>query len=75
MNVDKKLSKYCEVIDKVLFESELSDQEIVYILLQMSIKTFLIGFVNNKNIYMDVVSSIYDTLEEEGNILGYVSNE
>ncbi len=70
MKIHERISKVCQQMDEILNKSDLDQEEEIYALLQMTIKTYLMSYENDKDLFLECVNSIYDDLEEQGNILG-----
>lgn len=75
MKIHEKLSKCCQKIDEILNNSDLTEDEEIYTLLQMSIKTYLLSYGNDKSILLKCFHNIYDDIEEQGNILGFIKDD
>ena len=75
MKINKKLSHSAETIGLILNSHKLNEEEQFDVLSQLLIKTFLLNFKNNKEGFMEILSYLYDTLEENWNVMGYVGRD
>jgi len=70
MKINKKLTSCAMDIKKVLQKHDMDVFEIFDLLSMLSIKFFLNNFKNNKELFLECMSEVYDNLEEEANVFG-----
>ncbi len=71
MIIDPETSEICKKINKIMNEHNLSLERKLYIYMQFSAKNCLLNKISKED-FIYLISLVYDDLEEEGNILGYI---
>lgn len=72
MKIDNRLSKYSIRLSEILSDENLSEIDKMNILFQHALKRYIL-YDNNKEFLMEMISHMYDTLEENANSLGYLN--
>lgn len=70
MEIDPKLSMVASAINHLIKNRHLEPEEELFLLLQFTIKIFFEHYEDEKDVFMEMVGEVYDSLQEEGNRLG-----
>lgn len=72
MKINKKLTQCAIEIKEVLKKKEMKPAEIFDLLSTLNVKFFLNNFQNDKDLFLEIMGSMYDDLEEQANSLGFL---
>jgi hypothetical protein len=68
MKINEKKTKVAKDIQRCLKEYDFSDK--LDILIQVTVRMWMLGYTNDKDLLMDIISQCYDDVEDHANFLG-----
>jgi hypothetical protein len=70
MKINEKLTQCSIEIKELLQKKEMHGTEIFDLLSTLNVKFFLTNFQNDKDLFIEIMESMYDDLEEQANAWG-----